>query len=130
MAVSRIRIRQTLDKSWAWELVTADGHVAAASEPFGDRASCEADAKAQADGLPVVGLVREERKRGAKLAAAKRPGLEVSCDASGVWHWSVRDAAGELLSAAECGFLSKEECVANARKSGHVVAAGSPDESE
>ena len=52
-----IRVRHALaSRRWLWELLTPDGHVAAASEEFADRDACEADALRQ--GLPVKGLRR------------------------------------------------------------------------
>ena len=56
---TRIRIRATSDSRWRWELLTADGHVVSATDPFDSREACEADAKQQ--GCPVTGLRRVRR---------------------------------------------------------------------
>ena len=53
---NRIRIRCTADLRWRWELLTGDGHVVNATEPFDSREACEADAKQQ--DCPVIGLSR------------------------------------------------------------------------
>ena len=41
---ARIRVRPIFGYKWQWQLVTADGHIVNASEPYGDRDACEADA--------------------------------------------------------------------------------------
>ena len=53
---NRVRIRCSADHRWWWELLTSDGHVVNATEPFESREACEADAKLQ--GCPVIGLSR------------------------------------------------------------------------
>jgi hypothetical protein len=54
-----IRVRQTINLEWMWELVTADGHVASTSETFAERSACEASAKLE--GLPITGLTRVKK---------------------------------------------------------------------
>ena len=62
MRPSHIRVRLTMASVWVWELVTADGHVANASEPFEIRGDCEADAQRQ--GLRVSGMARRLKLAG------------------------------------------------------------------
>ena len=56
---TRIRIRAIGDAGWRWELLTPDGHVVNATDPFDSREACEADAKLQ--GFPITGLRRVRR---------------------------------------------------------------------
>ena len=104
MSGSKVRVRSTLMRTWVWELVTSDGHVAAASEDFGDRAACEAEALRQ--GLPVSGI----RKSAVVKKKALAPGRLIASDSRGVWHWKHIDEHGEVVASSAVGFLTKPEC--------------------
>ena len=54
----RLRVRLCMDHRYVWELMTADGHVINASEPFDSRDECIADA-AQHE-LPIIGVTAPE----------------------------------------------------------------------
>ena len=115
-----IRVRSgSAGGSWQWALITADGHVANVSETFLSRQQCEADAKRQ--DLPVVGLARAREKT--QLRRRDATVWEVSRDqASGLWSWTRLTARGELLQRSPCMFLTKAECMSDARKSDWNVA--------
>ena len=105
---NRIKVRSTMSRGWIWELLTPDGHVAASSEVFGDRAACEADARKQ--GLPITGL-RKGRQPAAKPVAV---GLNIRHDSRGIWRWECVDQDGSIASASAVAFLTREECARDA----------------
>lgn len=111
MTDTRVRVRSTLMRTWIWELITRDGHVAAASDEFGDRGECEADALRQ--GFPVSGLRRTSRVRKKTF----KPGLSIASDGSGIWSWKHVDRDGEVIASSTVGFLTKEECERDAAAS-------------
>ena len=104
MTDTRVRVRSTLMRTWIWELVTRDGHVAAASDEFADRGACETDALRQ--GVPVSGLRRTSRAR----APALKPGLAIASDRYGIWHWKHVGEDGDVIASSDVGFLTKGEC--------------------
>ena len=123
---TRIRIRGKPQSQWQWELVTSDGHVANASQPFSSRAECEIDAKKQ--GLPVIGLARPPRASPGAAAAKKQGapvGWTISSDGDGLWTWQHFNGGEEPVQSSRCAFLTEKECIADARKNGY-----SPDAAE
>jgi hypothetical protein len=106
--------------NWVWELVTADGHVAQQSQEFMKRADCEADALRQ--GLPVQGLARILRRiRKAARIEKVGPSLMLLEDRSaGLWCWQRVNEQGKALELSTRAFLTRAECVADARKSNDV----------
>jgi len=114
---AHIRIRATWGAQWLWELITAKGHIVSESQPFADRAACEADAKEQ--GLPVKGLIKRGKKP-AMSADADRSKWRFPRDPSGVWQWQRLDSAGALIEESSRAFLTKEECVTDAVKNGYT----------
>jgi hypothetical protein len=114
---NRIRVRSTIGRGWVWELLTPDGHVASGSDPFVDRAACEADALEQ--GLPVAGL----RKTSAAEAKPRVAGLNICDDTRGIWRWECVDGRGRTVSASKVAFLTREECVQDAELRAPCAAA-------
>jgi hypothetical protein len=113
---------------WIWELLTADGHVVNTSEPFETRDDCEADAVRQ--GLPCVGLAARRHRVHRTVPITRSPNgpsLDLSCDRSGLWHWQRLDTAGELVEKSMYAFLTKDECIADARKNGYSPPLSSDD---
>ncbi len=117
---TKVRIRSTLSRAWIWELVTRDGHVANASSEFATRNECEADALKQ--GLPVSGLRRASRVAAdadARTAPPTPGGWKVYKDDSDLWYWEHADEPSGNVDNSRCAFLTREECVSDARKNGY-----------
>jgi hypothetical protein len=114
-----IRIRRNMSSNWVWELVTADGHVAQESQQFMSRADCETEAVRQ--DLPVRGLhvVRKSRKPSAHEML--NPVLRLIRDRpAGLWCWQLLNKDGQELEMSTRAFLTRDECVADARDNGHL----------
>ncbi|HEV7799727.1 MAG TPA: hypothetical protein VGP15_01500 [Burkholderiales bacterium] len=117
---TRIRIRSTLSRAWIWELVTRDGHVANASTEFATREECEGDARKQ--GLPISGLRRGPRLTAEPKPVRQEPGSwKLHKDDSGLWHWQRVDDRAAVVDVSRCAFLTREECVSDARKNGYTA---------
>ena len=100
-----VRLRVTLAHGWIWELVSADGHVAAVSDAYADRDECEAAARTH--GLPIIG--------GRKCLKGKRgprrpPGVRIFSNGHGLWMWEHVTDDGHVAAASSVRFLTREEC--------------------
>jgi hypothetical protein len=121
----RLHIRTTISGKWIWELRTADKHTVNVSDGFATRAECEADAKA--NGLEVA----PRRGRGAQVTmtvvpVTGAPGRwSIHEDESGLWYWKHFGEDGDAAS--KCAFLTRRECVADARANGYRAEEASAD---
>ena len=115
---SRIRIRCMVTGQWRWQLITFDEHVANQSELFSTRDSCEADALKQ--GFTVMGVPQHQKEEPRSKPKRKRRAFTVRCSADGLWTWRDRGNAENIESA--CAFLTREECIADAKKHGYLPA--------
>ena len=122
---NRIRIKsRIIDKAWTWELITADGHVVDESRAFEDRYECEADALRQ--GMPIVGLSKRSRKSPAARVANHMATWEFVADShKGLWRWQQFSELGEPIASSMTVFLTRSECIADARLHGYTGACHS-----
>ena len=109
-----IRIRIALGGLYVWELLTADGHIVSASEGFGSRQECQADARRQ--GLAVHG---EPRRAPALRQTPEQPAWTLKRNDQRLWLWRHLGEQGEEIAASSRAFLTKAECVADARRYGY-----------
>jgi hypothetical protein len=117
----RIRVRITMSRAWIWELLTSDGHIAQQSEDFTTRRECEIDALRQ--GLPVQGLAKalNGHKNGRTVVETATASLLLILDKpGGLWQWQCVDEGATGSQTSTRSFLTKEECVADARKKGYL----------
>lgn len=108
---SYIRVRCKLGGGWIWQLMTAEGQAVNESKDFADRLECEADAKLQ--GLPVHGLSRRRK-------ATRDTSWTISKDATSLWRWKRVDGNGIVSTTSDRAFLSKAECIRDARRHGYT----------
>ena len=117
---TRVVITGITGYRWVWRLVTPDGHVANESEPFGDRASCEASALEQ--GLPVVGLTRAARNSPSGRVANDTPLWQFARDNNhGLWGWQRFDSAGHPIATSSERFSTQREAMEDAKLHGYVA---------
>ena len=120
---THIRLRLTFG-GWEWNLVTEDRHVAAASPRYGSYEECEADAKKQ--GLPVFGKTWRAKKQAppaiqdTELSRWRFPYDE----SAGFWQWERLNDGRKIVEESGRAFLTKDECVADARKHGYLPRKG------
>ena len=118
----RVRVRPTMAHEFVWELVTEDGHVIQTSRPFGDRKACARDAEQH--GLVVNGAGSKRSGNGSGKRA-RDPGWRIARDSSGVWHWEWHAIEDVPVVKSSCGFLTRNECEADARQHGYPARLAS-----
>lgn len=122
-----LHIRTNFSGKWIWELRSSDGHVVNMSEGFDARAQCENDARAH--GFAVA----PKRVRAHQITLSIVPLREqfglwsVFEDESGLWRWE-RGANGDEGDQGRCAFLTRRECLDDARKHGCTIEYGDQDE--
>lgn len=124
-----LHIRTNVSGKWIWELRTSDGHVVNMSEAFEARAECEQDARSH--GFVVAPKrIRAEQVTLTIVPLREQAGLwSLYEDDSGLWRWE-RRPDGDDGEQSRCAFLTRRECLADARKYGCTIACVKPDELE
>lgn len=117
---ARIRVRSIFGYKWQWQLVTSDGHIVNASEPFGDRDACEADAQQQ--GIQVDGL-RRKKEKPPPSPTTREPHSKwrFPRDRVGLWQWRRLNDEDQVVEESTRAFLTKDECIEDARKNGYAA---------